>query len=70
MFFGENTNADLRCPFESCSSTYDSNGCIILCESQDFPSKSQIIDSRILELSFTNLKNIPKDAFKGLEITS
>ncbi|RMZ93302.1 trophoblast glyco -like, partial [Brachionus plicatilis] len=70
FFFAQNTNADLSCPFESCSSTYNSSGCTILCESQDFPPKSQMIDNRIFKLSFTNLKNIPKDAFEGLKITT
>ncbi|CAF0966813.1 unnamed protein product [Brachionus calyciflorus] len=61
-------NADPRCPFQSCSSTYYSYGCSIYCNSKQFPDVGPINFDKIQYLTFNNLENIPKNAFQGLNL--
>ncbi|CAF1075142.1 unnamed protein product, partial [Brachionus calyciflorus] len=61
-------NADPRCPFQSCSSTYYTGGCHINCYSKEFPDVGPINFDKIQYLSFHSLENIPKNAFQGLNI--
>ncbi|CAF1117569.1 unnamed protein product, partial [Brachionus calyciflorus] len=61
---------DTRCPFQSCSNTYGTQGCTINCESKQFPLMDPIIEKRIWKLRLNNLENIPKNAFQFLEITN
>ncbi|CAF1085644.1 unnamed protein product, partial [Brachionus calyciflorus] len=61
---------DTRCPFQSCSNSYETLGCTINCESKQFPLMGPIIEKRIWKLRLNNLENIPKNAFQFLEITN
>ncbi|CAF1045535.1 unnamed protein product [Brachionus calyciflorus] len=59
-----------RCPFQSCSNSYNTLGCTINCESRQFPLMGSINENRIWLLKMNNLENIPRNAFQFLEITS
>ncbi|CAF1138988.1 unnamed protein product, partial [Brachionus calyciflorus] len=61
---------DPRCPFQSCSNSYNTLGCTINCESKEFPIMGPNIEKRIRTLRLNNLENIPRNAFQFLEITS
>ncbi|CAF0948237.1 unnamed protein product [Brachionus calyciflorus] len=62
-------NADSRCPFQSCSTAYDSySGCSITCNYKKFPDVGPITFNKIEYLILNNLENIPKNAFQGLVI--